>query len=168
MEILRYFLLFVEAVTCILMVGVILLQKSKGQGIGMAFGAGVGEALFGAQAGNVLTKTTVVLAAIFLLNTTLLALMGASHRATAGKSIADRIPVTRPVSAQPPSGAVNTEIPAAGIPTGQMPMPAPSAQPPADQPAMPLPAAPAAAPKAETAPAVPAQPVAPEAKPAAQ
>ena len=127
-------MLFVEALTCILMVGVILLQKSKGQGMGMAFGAGVGEALFGAQAGNVLTKTTVVLAAIFLLNTTVLAFIGASHRSSAGQSIADRIPVTKPVSTQPlPSGAPGTDMSAGGIPQGQFPV-APSAQPVVDQP----------------------------------
>lgn len=142
MEILRYFLLFVEALTCILMVGVILLQKSKGQGMGMAFGAGVGEALFGAQAGNVLTKTTVVLAVIFLLNTTILAFIGASHRSSAGKSIADRIPVTKPVSTQPlPSGSPGTDMPAGAIPQSQLPVAAPAAQPVVDQQAPAMPAA---------------------------
>jgi len=153
MEILRYFLLFVEVVTCILLVGVILLQKTKGQGMGMAFGAGVGEALFGAQAGNVLTKTTVVLAIIFLTNTTLLSLIGVSHRSGGrSSSIADKIPVTRPMSGQSlPAGAANNEMPAGGIPAGQMP--APVAQPGVDQPATALPIAPVA-----PAPTAPAQP----------
>lgn len=169
MEILRYILLFVEAFTCILMVGVILLQKSKGGGMGMAFGAGVGEALFGAQAGNVLTKTTVVLATIFLLNTTVLALMGVSHRSSAGKSIADRIPVTKPVSTQPsPSGSTGTDMPAGGIPQGQLPVAAPNAQPVADQPAATLPSAIPAQPAAssDVKPVVPpvAVPAQPQAK----
>ncbi|MDD4871047.1 MAG: preprotein translocase subunit SecG [Kiritimatiellae bacterium] len=157
MEILRYFLLFVEVVTCLLLVGVILLQKTKGQGLGMAFGAGVGEALFGAQAGNVLTKTTVVLAVIFLLNTTILSLLGASHRSS-GKSVADRIPITKPVSTQPsPSTGANTEAPAGGIPAGQTPvqMPVPGSQSAANQPVIPVTSSSSQPSKNETAPVTP-------------
>ena len=153
MEILRYFLLFVEVVSCVLLVILILMQKSKGGGMGMAFGAGVGESLFGAQTGTVLVKTTGVLAVIFLLNTTILSLIGASHKSS-GKSIVDRIPVTKPVQSQrSPAAGAGAEVPAAGIPSGAMPaqMPAPVAQPGVDQPAMPLPAAPAATPAAEGA-----------------
>jgi protein translocase SecG subunit len=43
--------------------------------MGMAFGAGVGESLFGAQVGNVLTRITIILGIVFLVNTTLLGLL---------------------------------------------------------------------------------------------
>ena len=76
MNILTYFLVAVEAITSLLLIIVILLQKTKSQGAGLAFGAGVGEQLFGAQVGNVLTRTTVVLTIIFLVNTTLLVKLG--------------------------------------------------------------------------------------------
>ncbi len=66
-------MVFVQVIVSLLLVVVILMQKSKSQGIGMAFGGGMGESLFGSQVGNVLTKITVALAAIFLVNTALLA-----------------------------------------------------------------------------------------------
>lgn len=68
-------LLVIEVVCCLLLIGVILLQKSKGEGLGLAFGAGMGESLFGSRAGNVLTRATVVLSIVFLLNTLALALL---------------------------------------------------------------------------------------------
>jgi preprotein translocase subunit SecG len=95
--VIRVLLLTVEVVTAFLLIGVILLQRSKQQGAGMMFGAGVGESLFGAQVGNVLTRTTVVLAAIFLVCTTLLAYVGTGRR---GGSVTDRV---RPVPAAVPS-----------------------------------------------------------------
>ena len=72
MQILIFFLYFVEVVICILMGTVIMLQKPKDGGLGVSFGGGMGEALFGAQMGNVLTKTTIVLGILFLLNTLVL------------------------------------------------------------------------------------------------
>ena len=70
---LRFFMVFVQVVVSLLLIVVILMQKSKSQGIGMAFGGGMGESLFGSQVGNVLTKVTVVLAIIFMVNTAFLA-----------------------------------------------------------------------------------------------
>lgn len=95
MLLLTYLLIFVEILTCILLIGVILLQRSRGGGAGMAFGAGMGESLFGAQAGTVLSKTTVVLGIIFLVNTTILAMIGSVRREA---SVADRV---RPAPAVP-------------------------------------------------------------------
>lgn len=75
MNIVRVLLMVVEIITALLLIGVILIQRTKGQGMGMAFGAGVGESLFGAQVGNVLTKITIILGVVFLVNTTLLGLL---------------------------------------------------------------------------------------------
>ena len=68
-----YLLIAIEVIVGLLLIGVILLQRSKDQGLGLAFGAGMGESLFGSQAVNVLIKITVVLACIFFLNTMILA-----------------------------------------------------------------------------------------------
>lgn len=73
MIILKTVLIVVEILCGLLLIGVILLQKSKGQGLGLAFGAEMGESLFGAHAGNVLVKVTIWVGVIFLLNTTILA-----------------------------------------------------------------------------------------------
>ena len=75
MEILRGFLIVLEALISFLLIGIILLQKSKGEGLGLAFGAGVGEQLFGSRAGNILTKGTVTLAILFVVNTAILTVL---------------------------------------------------------------------------------------------
>ncbi len=67
------FLYVVEVVVCLLLALVVMLQKPKEGGLGGAIGGGMLEASLGADAGNVLIKTTAVLGAIFLINTLLLA-----------------------------------------------------------------------------------------------
>lgn len=117
LAVIRYLLLVVEVTSSILLIGVILLQKSKQQGAGMAFGSGVGESLFGAQVGNVLTKTTVILAVIFLANTTLLAYIGSNR---ARPSVADGMPaptVLPPTASPFAGGAPGSAEPSTGIPT---------------------------------------------------
>ena len=110
-NVLRYLLVFVEVICSALLLGVILIQKTRSQGMGMAFGSGMGESLFGAQVGNVLTKATVILAIIFLCNTVALAWIGAR--------VGGRVSVTENVDAEPlPAGQP-------GIPGGR-PAPAPS------------------------------------------
>jgi len=69
MHVLAILLIIVEVVVCLLLVGLVLIQRSKGDGISAAFGGGMGESIFGAQVGNVVTRTTVVLGIVFLLNT---------------------------------------------------------------------------------------------------
>ena len=77
MQILVGFLYVLEVVVCFLLGGVILLQKPKEGGLGVSFGGGMGEALFGAQMGNVLTRATVILGFIFLANTLVLSILSA-------------------------------------------------------------------------------------------
>jgi len=107
-SVLTYALIVVEGLCSILLIGVILLQKTKGQGMGMAFGAGMGESLFGSQVGNVLTKSTVILGIIFLINTTILAVLGSRQREA---SLAESMPLAVPAAP-------------AGLP--QQPQPGPS------------------------------------------
>ena len=73
MSILIGFLYVVEVLVCLLLALVVMLQKPKEGGLGGAIGGGMLEASLGADAGNVLIKTTAVLGAIFLLNTLVLA-----------------------------------------------------------------------------------------------
>ena len=68
-------LIVFEVLISILLIGIILLQKSREQGLGMAFGANVGETLFGSRAGNVLTKGTIILGSLFAVNTLLIGLL---------------------------------------------------------------------------------------------
>ena len=75
MNIIRTVLIVVEIISCLMLVGVILLQQSKSGGMGTAFGGGMSETIFGSRAGNILTKVTITLAIVFLANTTLLGIM---------------------------------------------------------------------------------------------
>ncbi len=154
--IIGFLLVTVEVITCALLLGVILIQRTRSQGVGMAFGSGMGESLFGGQVGNVLTRATVVLGAIFLLNTSLLAILN-SHKRVEETSVIDsaRLPPAAP--AMPPPAR-----PGAGLPSplsGRAPLALP-AQPTA---AAAVPAAPVAA---EPVPATPVATPAPDATPA--
>ena len=134
---LYYLLIFVEVICSFLLIGVILLQRSKSSGLGgLAVGAGMGESLFGPRAGNILTRATVVLAIIFLLNTTILALLGPRRQES---SIADTIstrppagatapaPMTSPSTAEPqPARPTEVEIPIPADSSGTAPNPTPA------------------------------------------
>ena len=67
------FLYVVEVAVCLLLALVVMLQKPKEGGLGGAIGGGMLEASLGADAGNVLIKTTAILGTVFLLNTLVLA-----------------------------------------------------------------------------------------------
>jgi preprotein translocase subunit SecG len=103
MGVIRVILIVIEVVTSILLIGVILLQKSKDEGLGLAFGAGVGETLFGSRAGNVLSKITIGLAVVFLVNTLLIGMV--LRRGVTSGSVTDRLPAEQaaPASSTVPS-----------------------------------------------------------------
>ncbi len=63
------------------MIGLILLQQGKGADMGASFGSGASQTVFGsAGSGNVLTRTTAILATAFFLASVGLAVM-AKHKA---------------------------------------------------------------------------------------
>lgn len=97
MEFVRILFVLVEALVCLMLIGIILLQKSKNEGMGLAFGSGMGESLFGARAGNVLTRATIVLGIVFLLNTLWLGILFAKQE----KSLADSVVVENTAVTQP-------------------------------------------------------------------
>lgn len=162
MAILLSLLIVLEVLVSLLLIGVVLLQKSREQGLGMAFGASVGESLFGSRAGNVLTKATIVLGSVFAANTLLIGLIYAGRAAAVTEGLADRVSTAE--QTQTLEEAPGGEMPAtdAGTP-GEAPVepPAPSETPAAGAPA-PEPAAapveppaPADAPRPNETPAAP-------------
>jgi len=115
-------LILIEIICSILLIVIILLQRSKSEGLGLAFGSQMGESLFGARAGNVLVKVTVWLGIIFLVNTTVLAKiysMGSSPSLISESSVP--APMSAPMTplAPMPSPVVPVSVPAA------IPVPAP-------------------------------------------
>ena len=64
----QYLLTFILIVVCLMLIGIVLLQKGRGGGLSGAFGGGGGgQSAFGSKTGDVLTWFTVGLAAVFLL-----------------------------------------------------------------------------------------------------
>ena len=151
-SILQGLLVVVQVLTSALLIGIIFLQKTKG-GMGMSFGGGAGEAIFGSRMGNVLTKSTVILGTIFLVNTTILAYLGKMNEGP--KSVIDAFAAPVPVApAMPMGGGAGGPVPdfgGAAVPA----MPAMPAVP-ADV-AAPV-EVPAEVPAVPEAPAVPAAP----------
>lgn len=147
-------LMALEAVVCLMLIGVILIQRSKGQGVGLSFGGGAAESVFGGQMGNVLTRTTVILAFVFLANTTVLAILKPKG---VSASVVDRIPA--PVSQQAEAGSDAAEA----APSDAEVQAALADEPAADAPEAAEPAAPAAPVAEAPEAAVPAAPAAPAA-----
>ena len=110
MSILIGFLYVIEVVVCLLLAGVVLLQKPKEGGLGGVIGGGMAEAAFGADAGNVLIKATAILGAIFLLNTLALARFTSTANTKSMMSGAEA-----PVPAQQAPAMPAPEMPAAPV-----------------------------------------------------
>ncbi len=76
-------LLTIQALTCLFLILIILMQPSKADGgLGAAFGAGATDTLFGARTGNVLTKGTIWGATILFVTSLLLAILIAHQKPT--------------------------------------------------------------------------------------
>ena len=103
MSILIGLLYVIEVVVCLLLAGIILLQKPKEGGLGGVIGGGMAEAAFGADAGNVLIKGTIILGTVFLLNTLALARFTSTVHS---KSVMSRVEAPAPVQQAPAAPAV--------------------------------------------------------------
>jgi preprotein translocase subunit SecG len=111
-------LLLIHIFVTITLIGVVLIQRSEGGGLGIGTAQGMGAFMTGRGTANLLTRATAILAALFFGLSLALALL---NRGTggAGRSLLD---VPAPVSAPATQGA-----PAA--PKGQAPAPALPAKP---------------------------------------
>lgn len=111
-------------------VGLVLLQRGKGADAGAGFGAGASGTVFGARgSASFLSRTTAILAALFIGTSLTLAYMGSRQQQTAPSSVLDR--VKTPAPAAPPAKideAALPEIPASETAT-QPPVEAPAARP---------------------------------------
>ena len=126
MSILIGFLYVIEVVVCLLLAGIVLLQKPKEGGLGGVIGGGMAEAAFGADAGNVLIKGTIILGTVFLLNTLALARFTSTVHS---KSVMSSVEAPAPAQQAPAMPA--PEMPAAAPATSAPAAPAPAAPAPA-------------------------------------
>jgi preprotein translocase subunit SecG len=113
---------------CLLMCLVVLMQRSKQEGLGAAFGGGFTESMWGAQTSQVLVKTTVWLAAIFFILSISLARLYAHREALTEKGSAVQQELLKPL---PP---VSTNTVPAPLPIVPSAVPATNALPPSSAP----------------------------------
>ena len=106
MGVIQTLLIILEAACCLALIGLVLLQKSKSEGLGLAFGGGGNDSLFGARAGNVLTKATVGIGLLFLVNTLVLGMLFAG---SASQSLMDG--ASAPVAPLQQQAPAASEIP---------------------------------------------------------
>ena len=72
-------------------VGLVLLQRGKGADAGAGFGSGASGTVFGARgSASFLSRTTAILAALFMVTSLTLAYLG-GHRVAAPTSVIDRV-----------------------------------------------------------------------------
>lgn len=113
-ESLNLILLVFQVVIAVSLISFILIQHGKGADAGAAFGSGASSTVFGSQgSGNFLTKTTAVLAFLFLGNSLLLGYM-ATQRVEAPASIMESEAVVI-------EEVMETDVPALDSPESDIP-----------------------------------------------
>jgi preprotein translocase subunit SecG len=146
-------LLTIHILVCVAMIGVILLQRSEGGGLGLGSGGGVGGLMTGRGAANALTRTTVIFATIFISTSIALALV--AKRGDNNPLAPTTAPGSLPSTTLPAGGTMllpkTTPTESESQPSGPSPTPVPATP----APATPAPANPSGAQPAP-APAEPA------------
>jgi preprotein translocase subunit SecG len=102
-------LLIIHLFITLAMIGVVLIQRSEGGGLGIGTSQGMGSFMSGRGTANLLTRTTAILAAIFMVLSLALAVL--NKTGTQGPSLLDA-PASAPSPAAPalpaaPSAPIN-------------------------------------------------------------
>ena len=147
-------LLIIHLFVTLTLIGVVLLQRSEGGGLGIGSSQGMGSFMSGRGTANLLTRTTAILGAVFFSLSLVLALL--NKGTTVRHSILDEVPPANSSAPIQPA-APGSAIPGGAVPGSPAPAPAPVKLPPlvAPVPVVPAPA-PAAPAPAAPAPAAPA------------
>jgi preprotein translocase subunit SecG len=106
-------LLIIHLFVTLALIGVVLIQRSEGGGLGIGSSQGMGSFMSGRGTANLLTRTTAILAALFMSLSLALALL---NRGTTG--------VSKSILDLPPS---SSSAPAADAPKPVAPAPVPAA-----------------------------------------
>ena len=94
-------LLIIHLFVTLALIGVVLIQRSEGGGLGIGSSQGMGSFMSGRGTANLLTRTTAILATVFMALSLTLALMnrgttGVGSAVAAGKPVASLGPRHRP------------------------------------------------------------------------
>jgi preprotein translocase subunit SecG len=122
-------LMSVQVFVCIALIGVVLIQRSEGGGLGIGTSQGMGAFMSGRGTANLLTRTTAILAAIFLALSLTMAVL---NRGTSG---AGSSVLAMPQTSPPAAPGKNVPLNQTAVPPGQSskatpgPTPAPASPP---------------------------------------
>jgi preprotein translocase subunit SecG len=114
-----YLIVTIYVLVCALLIITILLQQGKGGDIANAFGGGSSQAVFGARSGaTMLTRATSVLAALFVIGSLALTMIGARGPSSVVGGIEGPEPVPAPTAPAPMNGSPAPAAPATPPPSG--------------------------------------------------
>jgi preprotein translocase subunit SecG len=114
MNIVMNFVVALQILAALVMIGLVLIQHGKGADMGASFGSGASGSLFGATgSANFLSRSTAVCAAVFFICTLALAYASNERPKAAAGSILDRPSASAPASAA--SGAAAIPASASGV-----------------------------------------------------
>jgi preprotein translocase subunit SecG len=113
-------LLIIHLFVTLALIGVVLIQRSEGGGLGIGSSQGMGAFMSGRGTANLLTRTTAILATAFMALSLILALMNRGTTGVGGSLLETPAPAsapapagTQPLTAQPAVPPPATEAPAA-------------------------------------------------------
>lgn len=128
MSILLNLLTAVLILVSIFLILVVLAQKAKDGGMGAALGGGAAEAAFGAETGNVLSKSTIYAAILFFILAFTLYLGRIYERKHAAADAGNALPsIAVPATTAAAATAKTTTAPAVALPATTTPAPATTA-----------------------------------------
>lgn len=99
-------LLIIHLFVTLALIGVVLIQRSEGGGLGIGTSQGMGSFMSGRGTANLLTRATAILAAIFMVLSLTLALLNRGTT-TNGRSLLDAPAATVPAAPATPSAPTN-------------------------------------------------------------
>src|SRR6266478_8184016 len=107
---LRVILTCVQLFSAMAIIGLVLLQRGKGAEAGAGFGAGASGTVFGARgASTALSRATAIFAAVFMINSLLLAYTGTKQSQAQPRTILDEAAEN---ASKPPAGSAKPPSPA--------------------------------------------------------
>ena len=103
------FLLVIHLIVTVSLIGVVLLQRSEGGGLGVGSSQGMGSFMTGRGTANLLTRTTAVLGAAFFVLSLSLAML--NRGTTQRGSILDQTPAGAPSAPASTPGSMLPTVP---------------------------------------------------------
>jgi preprotein translocase subunit SecG len=124
-------LLIIHLFVTLALIGVVLIQRSEGGGLGIGTSQGMGSFMSGRGTANLLTRMTAILATVFVVLSLTLALMNRGTTGVGGSLLEAPAPGPGPGPITPPAPGTGAPLPAGPPPVTQAPAPPPAPKGPA-------------------------------------